>query len=59
MKELFPAKQIMGFVFSLLLTGSSISSIFLGLVIWSRHGDSSYYSIHPSSSSARCIHACW
>ena len=59
MKELFPAKQVMGFVFSLLLTVVALAVYFLDYVICSRHDDSSYYSIHPSSSSARCLHACW
>ena len=40
MKELFPAKQVMGFVFSLLLTVSSFGSLLFGFVICSRHDDS-------------------
>ena len=41
MKELFPRKQVMGFVFSLVLTAVALIGLFYGYVICSRYDHSS------------------
>ena len=59
MSELFPRKQVMGFVFSLVLTASCIDCLFLGFVICGRDDDPFGHGIHTSGSSTCRIHACW
>ena len=59
MSELFPRKQVMGFVFSLVLTAAALDCLFLRFVICSRDDDSVSHSIRTSSSSTRRLHACW
>ena len=59
MSELFPRKQVMGFVFSLVLTLAALTVYFLdmsfavGMTILLGHG------IRSSRRSTRCFHACW
>ena len=59
MKELFPVKQVMGFVFSLILTAVALLVYFTDMSFSSGYDDSSSNCIYTSWSSASCIYACW
>ena len=59
MSELFPRKQVMGFVFSLVLTAAALTVYFMDVVICGRDDDSFGHGIRASGSSTCRIHACW
>ena len=59
MKELFPAKQVMGFVFSLLLTAVALTVYFIDMSFAVGMTILLSNSIHSSRSSTCCVYACW
>ena len=59
MKELFPRKQVMGFVFSLVLTAVALTVYFIDMSFAVGMTILLVTAFMQAGRSARCVHACW